>query len=696
MTVRKVPTSEFPTINDALADSKPYDTIRVGEGNFPESLTIDIEGLRIIGVGKGKTIIEGEGAGTSGITINSFLVTIEDLTVQNFNSGSGIEINDDLNIIHKVQILNNGRHGIDISDSSNIVIQCESNENGENGINIDNSFNLILHCKIIGNRSHGIFIESEVLNLIHCCLAQKNIQDGFHNEGNFSYIISSVAIKNGGNGFSDGSFSSNNFYGFNKSIENKGNGFVIDVEVLVFDNVSKNNGLNGILVMDDGARIIKNVIANNKENGIRVEDFENVIDRNIIKNNGLAGIRIAGDETAFRSNCLKGNSPDIFVEDMVEDCTFADNDCETSMPLGLCERNDAIDVQEGESIQQAIDDAPDGFQINIGVGVFNEPIYVEQERLRIVGADMCKTIIDGTNIEGDGIFINNFLNSIENLTVQNFGSNGVVIDGESNSIDRVISKNNKQDGFIITRSGIDLTFFNECKATMNKENGFNGFDSNLNYFIRCNANKNRNNGFLIEDGNLLLFNEAKENSMNGFVLDDSNLCIGNCALRNKGNGYFTIEEVNFLFRNKVIGNSLNGIISADTDNIIWGNICNKNEGDGIEINEEDNVVVLNICQLNKGNGIQVNETSDLDSIIDHNCIENNQEAGIIIEETDADFFGIRSNCLSGNILDIQNNSLEVENIAIDENKCNSSKPDGLCEGSCDKSFLRGNKEFNGT
>ncbi|MFS1513390.1 right-handed parallel beta-helix repeat-containing protein [Chengkuizengella sp. SCS-71B] len=683
MAVLKVP-SEFPTINVALAAAEPFDTIRVAKGIFPEAITINKNGIRLIGAGKGKTFIDGQGAATSGIIINAILVAIEDLTVQNFSGGSGIEMNDELNIIHKVQVLNNGEHGIKITRTINILMQCEINENVGDGIHVGNDNNNIIQCKMIYNEN-GVFIESSRdNNLITCCLAENNRQDGFHVSGRESYIISNAALYNGGDGF--GGNGNTNIFLSNKSNNNKGNGFTNGSSITLCDNISKANESNGIVMTGNFTKMIKNQIINNKNNGIFVKNTDNIIDQNIVKNSALAGIRIAGDDTAVRSNCLKGNSPDIFVEDMVEDCTFADNDCETSTPLGLCERNDAIDVQEGETIQQAIDDAPDGFQINIGDGVFNEAVIVDKDRLRIVGADMWKTIIDGTNIVENGILLNSKLSSIENLTVQNFVLSGVNINDEFNTLERVQSNSNREHGFNIS-ADLKLNLLNECKASMSKKIGFNSPQGDLTYFIKCHADGNRGKGFIVDAHNLLLFNEAKNNGHHGIQLDFINKCIENYSFKNKGNGFVITNIRNLLFNNRAIKNKKNGILVPEEDSsiiILWENICNKNEGDGIELNNIDNIVNKNCCQRNKENGIQMNQSfePEIQTIIDDNCIENNLGAGIVIEETDTDFFGIRSNCLLGNNPDIQNNSLEVDNIAIDENKCNSSIPDGLCEGSC--------------
>ncbi|MDP5274082.1 right-handed parallel beta-helix repeat-containing protein [Chengkuizengella axinellae] len=239
MTVRKVPTVEFPTINNALLVSQPYDTIRVGEGNFPETLEIIIKGLRLIGAGKGKTIINGQDLGvTNGITINNELVTIENLTVQNFK-GAGIYVNMDENIIHKVMAINN-EIGIDIADGNrNMVFKCEINENVGEGLISRSILNKIMHSKMIGNQANGLLVESQIQNnLIYCCLAQKNKQDGFHVLGNECYFISNTAKQNGFNGFNV-TDSLENFYIFNKAIENNGNGFVVDLESTLFENISK-------------------------------------------------------------------------------------------------------------------------------------------------------------------------------------------------------------------------------------------------------------------------------------------------------------------------------------------------------------------------------------------------------------------------------------------------------------------------
>ncbi|MFS1512541.1 right-handed parallel beta-helix repeat-containing protein [Chengkuizengella sp. SCS-71B] len=689
MTVRKVPTAEFPTINDALVVSAPYDTIRVGEGNFSEALTINIDGLRIIGAGKGKTIIDGQTLGASdGITINNQLVTIENLTVQNFK-GTGIFVNFQNNIVHKVQVINN-EIGIELNNGSrNMVFECDINGNVGDGIISRRGNTFIMHCKLINNKSNGLLVESNVSkNLIFCCVAEQNTKNGFFVGGRLCYVFSNAAIKNGDNGFSDSITSFENIYAFNKSLDNMMNGFLIDSEVTLFDNVSKNNVLNGISAMNGVTRIIKNHVSNNKKAGIQVGSNENVIDRNFVKNNKEAGVHIAGDETAVRSNCIRGNNPDILLEESIMDSTFAENDCETSIPQGLCEENDIINVQKGKSIQQAVNGAEDGFQINVNEGIFHEQVNIpiSKQRLRIVGSGRCKTILDGTNIEGDGITISSRLNSLENLTVQNFGVNGVNIEEDFNTLEKIQSKNNIEDGFMITE---DVSFFNHCEAIMNGRNGFNGEDTN--YFIKCKANKNQSHGFIVVDCNIFLFNEAKNNILNGFSFNDEHICIENCAIDNRANGFLSRFDDNLWFLNKAIGNSLNGIEVNEIDHIIWGNVCNKNQSNGVELTGFNNRVLKNICQMNKDNGIKVIEIlqPEVNTIIDQNCIENNGEAGIIIEDSTIDFFGIRSNCLSGNNPDIQNNSLEDNNMSIDENKCNTSIPDGLCEGICElKKFYK--------
>ncbi|MFS1511561.1 right-handed parallel beta-helix repeat-containing protein [Chengkuizengella sp. SCS-71B] len=689
MTVRNVPTVEFPTINDALDASQPYDTIRVGEGNFSEFLNINVEGLRLIGEGKGKTILDGQDFGlTDGIIIGESFITIQNLTVQNFK-GTGICIDTSNSIIHRVQILNNGSHGIDITTFRNLVMECEINGNVENGIVVARNNNNIIQCKMIYNLN-GVLLDDNN-NLIYCCLAHINKQDGFNVSGRENYIISSAATDNKGNGINDNN-EDFNFYAMNKALGNSGNGFVIGIFATVFDNISKENGLDGILATGDDARIIKNLVIGNKGNGIRMEDEDSVVDRNTVINNTLAGISITGDNIAIRSNCIKGNSPDIIVEGGVVGCTFADNDCETSMPLGICKRNDAINVQEGESIQQAVEDAQSGYLINVSKGLFHEQINIpsDKDRLRIVGSGMCNTIIDGTNLAGNGMTIESERNSIENLTVQHFGANGILINSEENTFDRVQSKNNTGDGFQIN---VTQTLFNQCDAIINGSNGFHSLlvPSDLNYIIKCNAVHNGKNGFIADnsDDNLFLCNTSKQNGMDGFnLLSDHSLCIGNWVFENKGNGFIILDSC-LMLNNRTTGNLLNGFSLIENDNIIWGNVCNKNNQNGIELNDCDDRLIKNSCQFNKGNGIQLNLSFSIGSIIDHNCIENNLKAGIIVVEPTADNFGIRSNCLSGNDPDLQNNSQSTDNIAIDENKCNSSIPDGLCEKSCkQKKFFK--------
>lgn len=180
--------------------------------------------------------------------------------------------------------------------------------------------------------------------------------------------------------------------------------------------------LDGIVDLNDSNRFIRNKVFKDGQNGIVAGDNSNLIDFNTISNNTLAGIQIDGNDNAIRSNCLNINSPDI-IDDGGGGSVFDDNNYTTSDPLERCEINDEVIVNEGELIQDAVDavTTTEGFTIRVADRVFKEKINIpaNKNRIRIVGAGIGKTIIDGMDEPdgSNGITISgSSLITIENLT----------------------------------------------------------------------------------------------------------------------------------------------------------------------------------------------------------------------------------------------------------------------------------------
>jgi nitrous oxidase accessory protein NosD len=108
------------------------------------------------------------------------------------------------------------------------------------------------------------------------------------------------------------------------------------------------------------------------------------------------------------------------------------------------------------TIQEAVDAATPGDIVLIGEGVYNESVSVETDNIVIRGVDRQGVVLDGMHSEdlANGIIV--FANgvAVENLTVQNYYSNGVFFTGDYDSdfllegyrISHVTALNNRKSG----------------------------------------------------------------------------------------------------------------------------------------------------------------------------------------------------------------------------------------------------------
>lgn len=87
------------------------------------------------------------------------------------------------------------------------------------------------------------------------------------------------------------------------------------------------------------------------------------------------------------------------------------------------------------TIQEAVDAAVPGDLVLIGEGVYNESVSVETDNIVIRGVDRNKVILDGEHSEdlANGIIVFGNGVAVENLTVQNYFSNGVFFTGDYDS-----------------------------------------------------------------------------------------------------------------------------------------------------------------------------------------------------------------------------------------------------------------------
>ncbi|MBS8122386.1 putative pectinesterase, partial [Candidatus Vampirococcus lugosii] len=74
-----------------------------------------------------------------------------------------------------------------------------------------------------------------------------------------------------------------------------------------------------------------------------------------------------------------------------------------------------ITVENGESIQTAIDDAQEDYVICVKSGTYKENLEIDKKGIALIGVGTDRSILDGTDINEHGIYIYNF----DNIEIKN-------------------------------------------------------------------------------------------------------------------------------------------------------------------------------------------------------------------------------------------------------------------------------------
>jgi parallel beta-helix repeat protein len=181
--------------------------------------------------------------------------------------------------------------------------------------------------------------------------------------------------------------------------------------------------------------------------------------------------------------------------------------------------NGEIIVNESQSIQQAINNAKNGYKIIVENGTFFENIYINKSYLNIVGKGSNSTIIDGRK-KGNVIYITAPMVNISGFTIKNSSEEnaGIQIGIPDYSIDSFCC-NIKKNKIIGNYIGINMS---EAEQNNISENtiikntiGIYGIRSFANIFENNNINNN-NKGLFTEyasNWNKILKNTFEDNSM---------------------------------------------------------------------------------------------------------------------------------------------------------------------------------------
>jgi parallel beta-helix repeat protein len=116
---------EYFSIQEAINNSKPGDTIFVKSGIYFERIVVDKNGLRLVGENRDTTIIDGCGAGNA-VYVEANNTELSDFTVQNSGcnfTDSGIYLNHSFNTSISNNKVSNNNLGIYLSSSPNSILR---------------------------------------------------------------------------------------------------------------------------------------------------------------------------------------------------------------------------------------------------------------------------------------------------------------------------------------------------------------------------------------------------------------------------------------------------------------------------------------------------------------------------------------------------------------------------------------------
>ncbi|MEI5908519.1 NosD domain-containing protein [Bacillus spongiae] len=308
---------EVGSIQSAVDEAQEGDIILVKakEDGTPynESVTIDKDHIKLIGIGKEKPVLDGAGVATSGITLNDRTgVLVKNFIVQEFfDQGIHLSNSATSNRIVGNMIKDNVNRGIRLNDSvtGNVIKGNSLILNGFRGVDIDNSTSNIFHGNTLNNNGTGIGLENNSDNNM---LKANTVND---NENRGIILVNSTSNR-------------------------------------ISANILNNSNLNeGILLINSSGNLIKGNTVNengdeNTEVGIDLfNSDDNTITGNKVRDNAGDGIFLDANSTGndVHFNRLFGNGDggfttfDINNQNIIPPLNnFKGNECDNSDPNGLC------------------------------------------------------------------------------------------------------------------------------------------------------------------------------------------------------------------------------------------------------------------------------------------------------------------------------------------------------------------------
>jgi parallel beta-helix repeat protein len=206
---------DYRTIQEAIQEASPHDTIYVHPGIYYENIVIN-KTITLEGEEKGKTVIDGNGQ-NSVLNITADGVFLSRITIQNSGRGTdaGIKIDSAKQVtIADCELLSN-YYGIWLYKSSNNTItHCALHDNFYGILfHLMSTSNTLSYSRIYNNDNEGIYLCcASNGNTIHHCDIQANEYYGIHVIVRGTTIYHNNFIDNGQNAQS----LSNNYWDYEK------------------------------------------------------------------------------------------------------------------------------------------------------------------------------------------------------------------------------------------------------------------------------------------------------------------------------------------------------------------------------------------------------------------------------------------------------------------------------------------------
>jgi parallel beta-helix repeat protein len=166
---RTISVAAGSSIQAAVDQAAPGDTIVVAPGVYRESVTIKAPGVTLKGQGSGdaRPVLDGENRFENGVLATAGPFTIENLVVRNYLKNGVIVRGADGVIFRDLRTENTGEYGVFPVESANVLVErCVTSGVSDTGIYVGQSRDIIIRDSEAFNNTSGIEVENTVNALV--------------------------------------------------------------------------------------------------------------------------------------------------------------------------------------------------------------------------------------------------------------------------------------------------------------------------------------------------------------------------------------------------------------------------------------------------------------------------------------------------------------------------------------------------